>query len=179
MKIKNIIRIIIISIILFLLHSCNIPGGYLAMTKDMKFRAEKILFYSEIKDKPFSEELLKKVIWYEKIRNPEVVLLQAQLETGFYTSDIFLSGHNCFGMKHPKYRQTVAIGTYQGHAQYNNWIDSVIDYKIWQDWFKSIGYRFEGNQSSEYMVFLKCIRYAEDPRYIHKLVKLQNEKDLT
>jgi len=175
---KTIIKIIL-TCILFFLYSINVPGGYHTITKEMLFNAQKICFYNQIKDEPFSEALLKKVIWYEKIQYPEIVILQCRLETGFYTSDIFLNGHNCFGMKHPKYRQTVAVGTYQGHAQYNNWIDSVIDYKIWQEWYLALGFRINGNEDKElYLVFLDCIKYAEDPHYIPKLVILL-QRDLT
>jgi len=169
---KTVIKIILVCI-LFFLHVSNIPGGYLVFSESMRIRAERFCFYNQIKDEPFSEQLLRKVIAFEQIKYPEIVILQAQLETGFYTSDIFLNGHNCFGMKHPKYRSTVATGTYQGHAQYNNWIDSVIDYKIWQLWYLSRGYRINGNDDKElYLVFLDCIKYAEDPHYIPKLVNL-------
>jgi len=151
----------------------SIPGGYLPTTEARKFQAEKMAYYYTIMDLPFSEDLLKKVIEYERIRYPDVVLLQAQLETGFYTSDIFNNGKNCFGMKFPKYRPTVSIGTYSGHAQYLHWMDSVIDYKIWQDWYLSKGWNIDNkSDKSFYMVFLDCIKYAEDPLYIPKLVRL-------
>jgi hypothetical protein len=177
---KTALKILLLGIALFFTHSYTIPGGYLVITDEMKYRAERDFFYYEIKDEPFSEELLKKVIAYERIRYPDVVLLQAQLETGFYTSDIFNNGHNCFGMKFPKYRPTVATGVYQGHSQYDHWIQSVRDYKIWQDWYISRGYRIESKQDDAlYLVFLDCIKYAEDPHYIPKLVRLSTYKDLT
>jgi len=172
--------VILFTIVLFFIHSYDIPGGRLIISEEMKFRIERDFFYHQIKNEPFSEELLKKVIWYERIQYPDIVLLQAQLETGFYTSDIFINGHNCFGMKYPKYRSTVAIGTYQGHAKYGHWIDSVRDYKIWQDWYSSLGYRlYIQEDNAFYLVFLDCIKYAEDPHYIPKLVKLSTYKDLT
>jgi hypothetical protein len=176
---KTAIKILLVSV-LFFLHSYNIPGGFLVITDEMRFNIERNFFYWQIKDDPFSEDLLKKVIWYERIKYPEVVLLQAQLETGFYTSDIFNNGHNCFGMKYPKYRPTVAIGEYQGHSQYTHWIESVRDYKIWQDWYISRGYRISSKvDDALYLVFLDCIKYAEDPHYIPKLVRLSTYKDLT
>lgn len=172
------IKIILISAALFFSRSYNVPGGERVLTKEDIFEAEKYAYYMSIRNEPFNEYYLKMVIWYEKIQTPEVVLLQAQLETGFYTSDIFRNGHNCFGMRYPKLRNTVATGEYQGHAKYNNWIDSVIDYKIWQDWYMSVGYRISDNESAQYMVFLRCVGYAEDPHYIHKLVRL-SEKDMS
>lgn len=141
---------------------------------EMEFLVNRWIFYLDINKKEFSEELLKQAIFYERIQNPEIVLLQAYLETGFFTSDIFLNGHNCFGMKYPKFRATVAIGEYQGHAKYNSWWDSVIDYAIWQKWYLSKGYKIETFDSDAYLVFLNCIRYAEDPHYIRKLVYLKD-----
>ncbi len=171
-------QIIFLSCVIFFGRNFEIPGGSLFLNEDDKFRMEKYAFYFEIRNKPFSEELLKKVIEYERITTPDVVLFQSFLETGFYTSDIFLNGNNLFGMKYPKLRKTTAIGEYKGHAKYQHWIDSVIDYKLWQDWYKSVGYRIDGNENFEYMVFLRCIQYAEDPYYIHKLVRL-SEKDVS
>jgi UDP-N-acetylglucosamine pyrophosphorylase len=171
-------RIILILFVLFISHTCKIPGGTILLSEDVKFNMEKRAFYFQIRNEPFSADLLKKVIEYEKITTPDVVIFQSQLETGFYTSDVFLNGNNLFGMKYPKLRKTVASGEYQGHAKYEHWIDSVIDYKLWQDWYKSVGYRIEGNQNFEYMVFLRCVQYAEDPYYIHKLVRL-SEKDVS
>lgn len=49
----------------------------------------------------------------------------------------------------------------------------MIDYALWQKWYLSQGYRIEGNDDNDfYLVFLKCIPYAEDKNYIPKLVKL-------
>lgn len=171
---------VIISFILFLFCSSVGPGGtYTMPIKEATFRAEKTLFYLDIKNQEFSEELLKKCIYYEGIKYPDVVLLQAQLETGFYTSDIFNTGRNCFGMKFPKFRPTVSTGEYLGHAKYNNWWESVQDYKLWQDWYMSLGYQINTESDNTfYLVFLRCVRYAEDPKYIHKLVYLA-QKDLT
>jgi len=108
-----------------------------------------------------------------------MVLLQSQLETGYYTSDIFLNGNNCFGMRFPNRRPTVATGTYKEHARYSHWSDSVIDYGLWQNWYLSRGYRIEGsNDDAFYLVFLKCVHYATDPRYVSKLVEM-SQKDLT
>lgn len=169
-------------VILFFLFLISLPireQSIYVPKEEVEFQAGRILFYMDIKKQEFNEELLKKCMFYERIKYPEIVLLQAQLETGFYTSDIFLNGHNCFGMKFPKYRPTVSIGEYQGHAKYNYWWESVQDYKIWQNWFLLLGYKIGIEEDKEfYLVFLKCVQYAEDPYYIHKLVHL-SQKDLT
>jgi len=168
-RFKSAMRGILIGL-LFLFCSYRVPGGELIMTEEMRFQAERAQFYFLIRDEPFSEELLKKSLYYERIRYQDIVMLQAQLETGHYTSDIFLNGHNCFGMKYPERRPTVATGTYKDHAQYMYWFDSVIDYGLWQEYYMSRGYRIEGNNDNLfYLVFLNCVRYARDPHYISKL----------
>ena len=171
-------RIILFSMII-LLSSFDVPGGRIVMTEWMQQRVERDFFYYNVRHKPFSEDLLKECLAYEGVKYRDVVLLQSKLETGYYTSDIFLKGGNLFGMKYPSQRPTVALGTYKGHAQYLHWSDSVIDYALWQRWYMSLGYRIGQDTDDDfYLVFLRCIPYAEDKRYISKLVAI-SQKDLT
>jgi hypothetical protein len=164
------LKLFFISLI-FLLHTiptkdCNVP-----ISEGLRFETCRIEFYAEIRNKPFTEELLIECIYYERIKNSEIVLIQARLETGFFTSEIFNIGNNCFGMKHPQFRETTAICEYDGHAQYYHWTDSVKDYKLFQEWYESIGFDL-GDENDEYLVFLKWIRYATDKKYIFKLINL-------
>jgi hypothetical protein len=54
-----------------------------------------------------------------------------------------------------------------------------MDYALWQEWYLSLGYRIGGsNDDAFYLVFLKCIPYAEDSRYVSKLVEM-SQKDMT
>jgi flagellum-specific peptidoglycan hydrolase FlgJ len=162
-------------IILFFLLSIKIPGGSHPISENLIFEAKKIAFYNEVKNKPFSEELLKECIYYEKIKNPDIVLIQARLETGNYTSVIFQDNNNLFGMKYAKGRETPATGILYGHAYYSHWTDSVKDYKLFQEWYLSVGWRLPDNDPDLYLVFLRCIRYARDPRYIYKLIQLSGK----
>jgi len=172
------VRVILLGII-FLLNTYMVPGGSPVMTEEMTLRTEKGLFYFEIRFQPFSEDLLKKCLEYEGVLYQDIAILQSRLETGYYTSDLSLNGNNLFGMRFPVHRSTVATGIYKGHAQYAHWSDSVIDYALWQKYYLSRGYRLEGEIDSDfYLVFLKCIPYAEDPRYVPKLVKM-SQGDLT
>lgn len=149
------------------------------MTEEMKYQTEKSFFYFQVRSEPFSEDLLKKCLEYEGVLYQDIVILQSRLETGYFTSDIFLNGNNLFGMRYPSRRPTVATGIYKEHAQYAHWSDSVIDYVLWQRYYQSRGYRLEGEiDSGFYLVFLKSIPYAEDPRYVPKLVAL-SQRDLT
>lgn len=83
--------------------------------------------------KPFSIDNLKAEIVRQGIKQPNIVLAQATWESGHFKSDIFKENHNLFGMKQPKVRKTLATGENRGHATFNNWVDSVKDYKIFQD----------------------------------------------
>ncbi|MDZ7633825.1 MAG: glucosaminidase domain-containing protein [Bacteroidales bacterium] len=164
---------------IFLLNSYMVPGGSPDMTEEMKLRAEKDFFYYEIRFQPFSEDLLIKCLEHEGVLYQDVAILQSRLETGYFTSDIFLNGNNLFGMRYPIRRPTVATGIYKEHAQYAHWSDSVIDYALWQKYYQSRGYKLEGEIDSDFhLVILKSIPYAEDPRYISKLVAL-SQRDLT
>ncbi|MBE0679877.1 MAG: glucosaminidase domain-containing protein [Bacteroidales bacterium] len=164
---------------IFLLNSYLVPGGSPVLTEEMKYQDEKSLFYFQIRYEPFSEDLMKKCLEYEGVLYQDIALLQSRIETGYYTSDIFLNGNNLFGMKYPSYRPTVATGTYKEHAKYAHWSESVIDYALWQKYYLSRGYRLESEIDSDfYLVFLKCIPYAEDPRYVPKLVTM-SRGDLT
>lgn len=171
-------RVILLGMI-FLLNSYMVPGGSPVITEDMKYQVERSLFYFQMRSEPFSEDLLIKCLEYEGVLYPDIVILQSRLETGYFTSDIFLNANNLFGMRYAIRRPTVATGIYKEHAKYAHWSDSVIDYALWQKYYLSRGYRLEGEIDSDfYLVFLNCIPYAEDPRYVSKLVTL-SQGDLT
>lgn len=82
-------------------------------------------------DKNLAQELKKQGVMY-----PDVALAQSMLETGYFKSDIFLDNNNLFGMKHPRQRPTLSKGPNRGHASFNDWQDSVKDYKMWQEYNK-------------------------------------------
>lgn len=160
---------------LFCLVTFKVPGGKPQISEEMRFQSERAFFYYQIKNIPFSEDLLRRCLDYEGVKYPEIVILQSRLETGNYSSDIFLNGNNLFGMKYPGHRPTVAAGSYKEHARYTHWSDSVMDYALWQEWYLSRGYKIgDGEDNDFYFVFLKSIPYAEDPRYISKLVKMSH-----
>ena len=174
----SVARIVLICLV-FILSSYKVPGGEPVMTEELRFQSERALFNYQIKYEPFSEDLLLKCLYYEGIKYQDIVLLQSQLETGHYTSDIFLNGNNLFGMKYPNRRPTVATGIYKEHAKYAHWSDSVVDYAMWQEYYLSRGYRLEGEIDDDfYLIILKSIPYAEDSRYVPKLVEM-SQRDLT
>jgi flagellum-specific peptidoglycan hydrolase FlgJ len=81
----------------------------------------------------FSPQNLQQEIVKQGIKYPDIVMAQAKIESGHFSSPIFKENNNLFGMKLPESRKTTAIGKNRGHAKYNTWQDSVKDYKLWQD----------------------------------------------
>lgn len=83
------------------------------------------------------------------IPHPDIVLAQARLETGNFTSGLCRTHKNLFGIKHGK-----------KYAKYRRWQDSVADYK------RCISSRYNGGC---YYAFLRRIGYASDKNYEKKL----------
>ena len=98
------------------------------------------------------------------IKHSEIVLKQAILETGHFSSDIFKENNNLFGMKEAKQRTTTALGTNRNHAYYINWKASVVDYCLWQRRYY---------KSGDYYEFLESYGYAENKWYINKLKEIE------
>ncbi len=96
------------------------------------------------------------------ISHADVVVQQIILETGNLTSAICLENNNLFGMKEPRVRETTALGTKRGHAYYKNYIESIKDYKLWQE---------DRNVNDQicYYTFLSEVGYAEANHYINAL----------
>jgi len=86
------------------------------------------------------------------IKHPKIVLAQAKLETGDYTSNLSRKHGNLFGLKGRK-----------GYVKFNNWKESVVAYRDW------VQYKYKGG---DYYAFLKKIGYASDPRYIEKVKQM-------
>ena len=86
------------------------------------------------------------------VKHPQIVLAQAKLETGNYTSTLCKKHGNLFGLKRKG-----------GYAKFNNWRESV---KAYRDW---VQYKYKGG---DYYVFLKKIGYASDPKYIIKVKEM-------
>jgi len=114
----------------------------------------------------FSELNVYKQLVRIGVAYPDVVLAQAKIETGNFTSKIFRENNNMFGMKLPYRRKTTAVGESRNHAKYTNWIQSIKDYKLWQD--KMI---HKAPTKRAYLAYLRR-NYAEDKNYIKKIKQI-------
>jgi uncharacterized membrane protein len=120
----------------------------------------------------FTPEKLKEYILELSIHYPHIVLAQAQLETGNFTSTIFKANNNLFGMKRADKRPNTAHGVQYDHAYYNTWRESVQDYAIF-----AAAYLKNIHTEEEYFEYLGQ-NYAEDPNYVSKLKQTIIKNDL-
>ena len=100
---------------------------------------------------------------------PEIIIKSAYFETGHLTSDICLNYNNCFGMKFPRVRYTLANGNYYGWATYESWKLSVIDRLIWDEIYNNT------DNYDEYCQTL-CRKYADkikDGDYLRKIRRVK------
>ena len=91
------------------------------------------------------------------IRHPKIVLAQAILETGWFTSPVCRNKHNLFGLTDPR------TGKY---FEFGHWTESVKAY------YTKVQYRYKGGN---YLLWLRKIGYAEDPRYVRSLSRILDQ----
>jgi hypothetical protein len=98
--------------------------------------------------------------WY-----PEILLKQAKLESGNYTSDVFNNTNNLYGMKKVGKRQTTQLkSTYNGYGCYTNWCESVLDRMLWDI------FMFGNNKPTKEEYLSAMNIYAEDMNYESKII---------
>lgn len=131
---------------------------------------EKLIVVREYNE--FSQKALENKIKSLNFKFPYIVLAQSIQETGNYRSTIFRENHNLFGMKQATIRTNLAKGSNRGHAYYDSWQDSLIDYALYSATYLS-DIRTEG----EYFEYLRQ-NYAEDPSYVERLKILIKKRNL-
>ena len=87
-----------------------------------------------------------------RIQYPKIVLAQAILETGWFTSPVCRNKHNLFGLTNPR------TGKY---FEFDHWTESVRAY------YTKVQYRYKGGN---YLLWLRDIGYAENPNYIREVI---------
>lgn len=101
-----------------------------------------------------TDDSLLEELQARNIAHPKIVLAQAKLETGNYTSKVCLTHNNLFGLRK-------ADGSYY---KFNHWKESVQAYKDY------VQYKYQS--PNDYYQFLENIGYAEDKSYTDKLKKI-------
>lgn len=109
-----------------------------------------------------SNELTKENVYAEimrcDIKFSEIVLRQALLETGHFTSKNCLVRQNLFGLKGGEKTDDNP----NGYKIFNHWRESVQYYKSWQQ-------QRITEDCADYYLFLTQWKYAESPEYENKL----------
>lgn len=165
-------KTILISLAFILVVSLIVSLFTLRNLNKVKFISEEtkaIILREADKENEFSPEKLKAYILELNIKYPHIVMAQSQIETGAWTSPIFKQNHNLFGMKVATKRPTTNKGEENGHAYYENWKESVVDYA-----FYSAQYLSDIKSEKEYLEYL-ARSYAEDTNYVYKIKKIINK----
>lgn len=117
------------------------------------------------------EELYEQIIKFG-IKFPDIVFAQAVLESGAFTSKLFKTANNLFGMRVPTKRETSSVGkTQSGYSKYTDWNLSVYDYFLWQDYMLRDKAELTKNQ---YLALLGRV-YASDKKYVSSLKRVIGE----
>ena len=106
------------------------------------------------------------------IKHPHIAYAQAMLESGDFSSKIFLENNNMFGMKQARSRINLAVSTQHNHAYFETWEDCLLDFA-----FHRATYLSKLRTENDYYNYLGKY-YAEDPGYIGKLKTMVNKYKL-
>ena len=117
----------------------------------------------------FSEDKLILFIKELNFRYPELVYAQARLESGDFNSYINIQNNNFFGMKKATRRINCQSGEQYGHAFYNSWRFSVLDYGMFAASFLS-----DFKTKEEYYQYIERF-YSETPGYIEKVKTFEKQ----
>jgi hypothetical protein len=152
---KNSIYLLILLLFSFVVNLAVTPKQKKAMHAAVEPKEKYIIKI----DSTFSKEALVEYVYSLNLRFPHIVLAQAQLESGNFSSKIFRENNNLFGMKEARIRPTTNCGTNRGHAKYNHWRESVMDYVLY---YAVYLHRFKTER--EYYAYLDR-SYAEGNKY--------------
>ena len=133
---------------------------------------EEVVVVLEEDSNTFSQDALVEELKRLNVRFPHIVLAQAILETGYYESRIYNENNNLFGMKQARARPTTALGTQLGHAYYNDWKESVVDYALYQ-----AAYLNKLRTEKKYLSYLNR-NYAEAKNYDKALIQIIERENL-
>jgi hypothetical protein len=121
---------------------------------------------------PFNEKSLVELIKDCNLKYPHIVLAQAKIESGNFTSKIFRQNNNMFGMRRARIRVTSAQSEKDAFAYYRDWMDCVYDYAMYQT-----SIMCDVNSEEEYLNKLGE-KYAQDSSYVPAIKSLIEREKL-
>lgn len=166
-KITGKTAIIFLSLLLTsILVCCLLIANNINKVNFISEETKAIILKEADKENEFSEKKLKAYLLELNIKYPHIVMAQAKIETGNFTSQIFKENNNLFGMKVANKRPSTNKGEQYNHAYYNNWKESVVDYA-----FFAAAYLNKIKTEDEYLEYLRQ-NYAEDTTYVSKIINI-------
>lgn len=87
----------------------------------------------------------------------KLIVSVAMHETGNFTSNLYKSNNNYFGMKHPQRRQTTSKGERNGYAFYENYEASIEDFELW--------FNFHGTSVEEFEAPEELTNFMKEKGY--------------
>lgn len=149
-----------------------LTGMLLLGTMTIKAQEKQVQPIVKTEGNVVTKEGLYEQIIKHGIKFPDIVFAQALLESGEFTSKLFKSANNLFGMKVPSKRESARIGsTPSGYSRYEDWSLSIYDYSLWQEYILKNKGDLTKNQ---YLALLGKV-YASDKRYVSSLKRVINE----
>lgn len=128
-----------------------------------KFLYNKKKYTTEYKDTSFltkelNDSILYLALVYYEIKEPKIVLAQAKLESGNFTSKLYKQNKNFLGLYNSKEKK---------YFKFEHWSECILAYK------NKIEYKHQHGE--DYYCFLDRIGYASDPNYINKVKEIETK----
>lgn len=108
-----------------------------------------------------NDSILYLALKYYEVKHPKIVLAQAKLESGNYTSNYCIKRNNFLGLYNSKEKN---------YFSFEHWTDCIKGYK------NMIEYKLK--EGEDYYDFLIRIGYASDPAYIDKVKQIENSLEI-
>lgn len=143
----------IIVLILFSLLSSSfgeIPQSVILNSNNIEYVDTSFL------SKELNDSILYLALVHYEIKEPKIVLAQAKLESGNFTSTLFKKKNNFLGLYNSRKRQ---------YFEFDHWSECILAYK------RMIEYKHR--EGEDYYHFLDRIGYAEDPNYLDKVRRIE------
>ena len=170
LKYKNVFKKVLMYCVTGCIMSITLVSGLIYyFTSEIKYVSEETRLSIIKEENKFSPDKLKQSLKDLNVKFPHIVYAQAQVETGNFTSKIFKENNNLFGMREATVRPSTNKGTEHGHAYFETWYDSVLDYALYQAQYLS-----DIKTESEYFQYLSQ-HYAEAGNYVEVLKKVISE----
>lgn len=111
---------------------------------------------SFLKAKELNDSILYLALVHYNIRHPKIVLAQAKLESGNFTSNHYKKRNNFLGLYDSKRKE---------YYKFNHWTDCIQGYK------DMVEYKLRDNEN--YYNFLRRIKYASSENYIRQIKQIE------